>query len=78
MIINVNNELDSDLYEEDVTNIMNTNKIYYFALGSEKNKEQIEQFLQNINDRGKYLESSDIEASAISIANYLENVLTIK
>lgn len=57
---------------------MNTNKIYYFALGSEENKEQIEQFLQNINNRGKYLESADLETSAKEIANYLESVLTIK
>ncbi len=78
VIINVNNEQDSDLFEQDVINIMNTNKIYYFALGSESNKQQIEQFLQNINNRGKYLESSDIEASSISIAEYLKNVLTIK
>lgn len=78
VIINVNNEIDSDLSEADVANIMNTNKIYYFALGSEENKEQIEQFIKNINNRGKYLESSDIEASAKEIANYLERVLTIK
>lgn len=78
VIINVNNEIDSDLSEADVTNIMNTNKIYYFALGNEGNKEQIEQFLQNINNRGKYLESTDLETSAKEIANYLESVLTIK
>lgn len=78
IIINVNNEQDSDLSEQDVTNIMNTNKIYYFALGSEGNKEQIEQFLQNINNRGKYLESSDLETSTKAIAEYLKEILTIK
>lgn len=78
IIINVNNEQDSDLSEQDVTNIMNTNKIYYFALGSEGNKEQIERFLQNINNRGKYLESSDLETSTKAIAEYLKEVLTIK
>lgn len=78
IIINVNNEQDSDLSEQDVTNIMNTNKIYYFALGSEGNREQIEQFLQNINNRGKYLESSDLETSTKAIAEYLKEVLTIK
>lgn len=78
VIINVNNGIDSDLSEADVANIINTNKIYYFALGSEENKEQIEQFLQNINNRGKYLESADLETSAKEIANYLESVLTIK
>lgn len=78
VIINVNNEIDSDLSEADVANIMNTNKIYYFALGNEGNKAQIEQFLQNINNRGKYLESTDLETSAKEIANYLESVLTIK
>lgn len=78
VIININNEQDSDLSEQDVTNIMNTNKIYYFALGSESNKEQIEEFLKNINNRGKYLESSDLETSAKAIAEYLKDVLTIK
>lgn len=78
VIININNEQDSDLSEQDVTNIMNTNKIYYFALGSESNKEQIEKFLKNINNRGKYLESSDLEESAKAIAEYLKDVLTIK
>lgn len=78
VIININNEQDSDLSEQDVTNIMNINKIYYFALGSESNKEQIEEFLKNINNRGKYLESSDLEESAKAIAEYLKDVLTIK
>lgn len=78
VIININNEQDSDLSEKDVTNIMNINKIYYFALGSENNKDQIEEFLKNINNRGKYLESSNIETSAKAIAEYLKDVLTIK
>lgn len=77
IIVNINNESDTDLTEEEVIGIMNSNNIYYFALGSDVNKEEINQFLQTINNRGMYLESTDIDASITSIAEYLVDVLVI-
>lgn len=78
IIVNVNNETDADLKENEVIEIMNSNNIYYLALGSENNKSEIEQFLQDIDNRGKYLESIDMQESVNSIADYLKDILIIK
>lgn len=75
IIINISNDKDDDLSEEEVINIMNNNEIYYFALGNSNNKEQIEAFLQNIDNRGMYLESSDVTTSINAVVNYMTDKL---
>ena len=54
---------------------MNNNEIYYFALGNSNNKEQIEAFLQNVDNRGMYLESSDVTTSINAVVNYMADKL---
>jgi hypothetical protein len=71
IIINICNEDDTDLEDEQVINTFNENNIYYFALGNDTNKENIETFLENINNRGLYLNSSDIDASLNEVINYI-------
>ena len=69
IVINLNNQPEALLQDENCIELFNTNNIHYIGVGNDDNKEEIEQFITNIQNRGMFEQSSDMDNSIIEIVN---------
>ncbi|MNS91984.1 hypothetical protein D3C72_1260980 [compost metagenome] len=75
MVINFNNSSVPLLADSSCINTFNNNKIHYVGVTSSTNTQEVNTFIGNINNRGKFVDSSDYNTSVNSIINYLVSVL---
>lgn len=72
-IININNDKEEDLTDE-VALKLNENKTHYIGVTLEEHKQEIDEFLPKILNRGMYVNSTDYEKMVDSIVEYVKTI----
>lgn len=72
-IININNDKEEDLTDE-VALKLNENKTHYIGVTTEEHKQEIDEFLPKILNRGMYVNSTDYEKMVDSIVEYVKTI----
>lgn len=72
-IININNDKEEDLTDE-VAYKMHKNKIHYIGVTTEEHKQEVNEFLPKILNRGTYVNSTDYEKMVDSIVEYVKTI----
>lgn len=72
-IININNDKEEDLTDE-VALKLNEKKIHYIGVTIEEHKQELEEFLPKIINRGKYVNSQDYEQMVNTIVEYVKKI----
>lgn len=72
-LININNDTEEDLTDE-VALKMHENKIHYIGVTTEEHKQEIDEFLPKILNRGIYVNSQDYEQMVNTIVEYVKKV----
>lgn len=75
IVINFNNSSEPLLKDQSCVNTFNTNSIYYVGVTSSTNAQEVNTFVSNIGNRGKYIDSTDYNTSVTGIVNYLVSIL---
>lgn len=75
VVINFNNSSEPLLQNQACINTFNNDSIYYIGVNSTTNQNEVNTFINNINNRGKYVDSSDYNTSINNIVNYLASIL---
>lgn len=75
VVVNINNSIEELLKQEEGIWLFNENNIHYIGVGNEVNKEEIEQFITNIGDKGTFTESSDMDNAIVEIVEYIEKIV---
>lgn len=72
-IININNDKEENLTDE-VALKLNENKTHYIGVTLEEHKQEIDEFLPKILNRGMYVNSTDYEKMVDSIVEYVKTI----
>lgn len=72
-IININNDKEEDLTDE-VALKLNENKTHYIGVTLEEHKQEIDEFLPKILNRGMYVNSTDYEKMVDNIVEYVKTI----
>lgn len=72
-IININNEAEEGLTQENALK-MHENKIHYIGVTTEEHKQEVNEFLPKILNRGTYVNSQDYEQMVNSIVEYVKKI----
>lgn len=72
-IININNDKEEDLTDE-VALKLNENKTHYIGVTTEEHKQEIDEFLPKILNRGMYVNSTDYEKMVDNIVEYVKTI----
>lgn len=74
IVVNFNNSSVPLLQDQNCINTFNTKSIYYIGVTSSTNTQEVNTFVSKINNRGKYVDSSNYDASVTSIVDYLTSI----
>lgn len=73
-VVNFSNEIETSMSDLNVINTFKDNEIHYLQIGSETNKTSSETFIANIDNRGKWIDSSNYDNYINQIETYLVNL----
>ncbi len=76
VVINLNNAVETSLSDNSLINYFNDGNIHYIGIGSDSNKSDTQNFINNINNRGIYLESTNYDNYMQKTIEYLSNILS--
>lgn len=76
VVINLDNSIASSLSENSLINYFNNGNIHYIGIGSDSNKSDTQNFINNINNRGIYLESTSYDNYMQKTIDYLSDILS--
>ena len=76
VVINLNNDVETSLSDNSLINYFNNGNIHYIGIGSDINKSNTQTFINNINNRGLYLESTNYDNYMQKTIDYLLNILS--
>ena len=71
VVINLNNSSEPAIQTNELVDLFNNNNIYYLGVTTEDNKQEIAEFLNKINDRGKGIYSTDYDTYVQKITQFL-------
>ena len=74
IVINLNNEVEPALTNTDLIDYFNTNNMYYIGIGSDNNQSNVETFINNIDNRGEFLQSTNYDTYMQQTADYIESL----
>lgn len=72
MIINLNNAEDTTLNTQECIDLFNAADVHYLGVTAEANKESVNSFVNNINNRGQWIDSSDYDTYIQQIGEYIK------
>lgn len=75
IVVNFNNSSVPLLKDSLCISTFNNNKIHYVGVTSASNMQEVNTFIGNINNRGKFVDSVDYNSSVTNIIDYLVSVL---
>lgn len=73
-IININNDSEEGLTEE-VASKLNEKNIHYIGVTTEEHKQEVNNFLPQVNNRGSYINSADYEQTIKDIVEYVKSII---
>ena len=78
VVININNSTESSLSSQNCIDFFNKNNLSYIGITSSESKENVEQFLSNINNNGLWIDNSDQTNYINESVSYLTNLISNK
>lgn len=75
IVINLDNSSELILQDETCIELFNANNIHYIGIGNDENRAEVEQFITNIQNRGMFEQSADMDNSITEIINYIEKLV---
>ena len=78
IVINFNNDEESSLTDNTLQDYFINNKIHYIGVSDISFKTNIENFINTINNKGEFIDSTDYDTFINEISEYLINNISIK
>lgn len=73
-IVNVNNETEAGLTGE-LANKINEKNIHYIGVTTQEHRQEVNNFLPTINNRGSYIDSTNYEQTIKDIVEYVKSII---